>query len=313
MKITITGATGLIGGVLRQHLSAQGHELRCLSRRAFSQPGWYAWDPGSGAPPQESLGGSDAVIHLAGEPVAQRWNTEVKRRIRSSREQGTQSLVAGLAALSRKPEVLVSASAIGYYGDRGDEVLTERAPSGSDFLAGICAEWERSAHLAGALGIRVVCIRIGVVLSAQGGALAKMLPPFRLGLGGPIADGQSWMSWIHVEDLARIFVWAVENPGVRGPVNAVSPGSVRNAEFTRSLGVALHRPALFPVPSLALKLLYGEMASVILGSQHAIPDVAQRAGFQFSWPELAPALRNLLGCATKMWGAPPPPAKTAPL
>jgi uncharacterized protein len=300
MRITITGATGLIGGALRQHLSAQGHELRCLSRRAPSESGWYAWDPGAGAPPQEALEGSDAVVHLAGEPVARRWSAEVKRRIRSSREQGTQSLVAGLAALPHKPEVLVSASAIGYYGDRGDEVLTEHASPGSDFLAGICADWERSAHLADALGIRVVCIRIGVVLSAKGGALAKMLPPFRLGLGGPIAGGQSWMSWIHVEDLARIFAWAVENPGIRGPVNAVSPGAVRNAAFTRSLGAALHRPALFPVPALTLRLLSGEMASVILGSQHAVPDVAQRAGFQFSWPELAPALRNLLGCATKM-------------
>lgn len=294
MRITITGATGLIGGALRQHLAAQNYELRCLSRRAPSQPGWYAWDPDTVAPPHESLEGADAVIHLAGEPVAQRWTAEVKRRIRSSREQGTQALVAGLAALPRKPGVLVSASAIGYYGDRGDEVLTEKASPGSDFLAGVCAGWERSAHLADALGIRVVCIRIGIVLAARGGALAKMLPPFRLGLGGPIAGGQAWMSWIHVEDLARLFAWAVENPGVRGPVNAVSPGAVRNAAFTRSLGAALHRPALFPVPALALKLLYGEMASVVLGSQHVIPEAAAQSGFQFRWPDLDPALGDLI-------------------
>jgi uncharacterized protein (TIGR01777 family) len=294
MKITITGATGLIGGALRQKLSAQGHELRCLSRRTPSAPGWSIWDPESGAPPRESLEGSDAMIHLAGEPVAQRWNADVKRRIQSSREQGTQALVQGLAALPRKPSVLVSASAIGYYGDRGDEVLTEQASPGSDFLAEVCAEWERSAHLADELGIRVVCIRIGIVLAAQGGALAKMLPPFLLGLGGPIAGGQAWMSWIHVEDLVRLFAWAVENPGVRGPVNAVSPGAVRNVAFTRSLGAALHRPALFPVPALALRLLYGEMASVILASQHIVPDVATQSGFQFTWPELDPALRDLI-------------------
>lgn len=294
MKITITGATGLIGGALREHLSAQGHELRCLSRSAPSQPGWYAWDPDAGAPPRESLEGSDAVIHMAGEPVAQRWSADVKRRIRSSRAQGTQALVAGLAALPRKPGVLVSASAIGYYGDCGDAVLTEQALPGADFLSEVCVEWERSAHLADALGIRVVCIRIGIVLAASGGALGKMLPPFRLGLGGPIAGGQAWMSWIHLVDLVRLFAWAVDDPGVRGPLNAVSPGAVRNAAFTRSLGAALHRPALFPVPALALKLMYGEMASLVLGSQHVVPEAATQSGFQFRWPNLDPALRDLI-------------------
>ena len=295
MKVTITGATGLIGAALRQHLAAQGHELRCLSRKAPPQPGWYAWDPGSGAPPQESLEGSDAVIHLAGEPVAQRWSAEVKRRIRSSREQGTRALVAGLAALPRKPGVLVSASAIGYYGDRGDELLNEKSSPGSDFLSATCVEWERAAHLADVLGIRVVCIRIGIVLAARGGALGKMLPPFRLGLGGPIAGGAAWMSWIHVEDLVRLFAWAVENAGVRGPANAVSPGAVRNAAFTRSLGAALRRPAIFPVPAVALKAMYGEMASVVLASQHVVPEAATESGFQFRWPDLDPALGNLMG------------------
>jgi uncharacterized protein (TIGR01777 family) len=294
MRITITGATGLIGGAVRQRLTVSGHELRCLSRNAPSQSGWFHWDALAGTPPREALEGADAVIHLAGEPVAQRWSPDVKRRIRESREQGTQALVAGLAALSRKPEVLVSASAVGYYGDRAGTVLTEQASSGSDFLSGVCAEWEQAAHLADALGIRVVCIRIGVVLSAKGGALAKMLPPFRLGLGGPIAGGRAWMSWIHVEDLARLFAWAVETPGLCGPVNAVSPGAVRNDEFTRILGATLHRPAVMPLPAFALRLMYGEMANVLLGSQHAVPEVAQRGGFQFSWPELAPALRNLL-------------------
>jgi uncharacterized protein (TIGR01777 family) len=294
MRITITGATGLIGGGLRRHLTACGHELRCLSRQAPPQPGWFTWDAISGAPPRESLEGSDAVIHLAGEPVAQRWSPEAKQRIRSSREQGTQALVETLSTLSRKPEVLVSASAIGYYGDRADELLSEKAPPGSGFLAEVCVEWERAARLAGELGIRVVCVRIGVVLHPRGGALATMLPPVRLGLGGPIAGGRAWMSWIHHEDLMRLFSWAVEDPAVRGPVNAVSPGAVRNAEFMRVLGATLHRPAVIPVPAFAMRLMYGEMASVILGSQHVIPEAATQSGFQFSWPELAPALRNLL-------------------
>jgi hypothetical protein len=294
MQITITGATGLIGGELRRHLTACGHELRCLSRKAPPQPGWFTWDAISGTPPRESLEGSDAVIHLAGEPVAQRWSPEVKRRIRSSREQGTQALVETFAALHRRPEVLVSASAIGYYGDRADELLSERAPPGSGFLPEVCVEWERAARLAGELRIRVVCVRIGVVLAARGGALDKMLPPFRLGLGGPIAGGQAWLSWIHSEDLVRLFAWALENPAIQGPVNAVSPGAVRNAEFTRVLGATLHRPAVIPVPALAMRLMYGEMASVILGSQHVVPEVATQSGFQFSWPELAPTLRNLL-------------------
>ncbi len=284
----------MIGGELRRHLSAQGHQLRCLSRAEPSQPGWYRWDPESGAPPRESIEDAEAVIHLAGEPVAQRWSDAVKRRIRSSREQGTMALVKGLAALPNRPSVLVSASAVGYYGDRADDVLTEAVPPGTGFLAEVCVEWERCAHLADAFGIRVVSLRIGLVLHPKGGALAKMLPPFRLGLGGPIAGGQAWMSWIHVEDLVRMFTLAVEDPSLHGPVNAVSPGAVRNAEFTKALGAALHRPALVPVPALALKLLYGEMASMVLASQHVVPTVAEQSGFQFAWPEINAALRNLI-------------------
>jgi uncharacterized protein (TIGR01777 family) len=294
MRITITGATGLIGGGLRRRLAARGDELLCLSRGASTQPGWFTWDSNSGAPPRESLEGSDAVIHLAGEPVAQRWSPKVKRRIRSSREQGTQKLVEALEALPRRPAVLVSASAIGYYGDRADELLSENAPPGSGFLSEVCVEWERAAQLASALGIRVVCLRIGMVLDPGGGALATMLPLFRLGLGGPIAGGRSWLSWIHHEDLMRLVTWAVDTPAVQGPVNAVSPGAVRNGEFMRALGETLHRPAVIPAPAFALRLMYGEMASVILGSQHVVPEVALQAGFQFSWPEPAPALRNLI-------------------
>ena len=294
MKITITGATGLIGGALRRHLAADGHQMLFLSRRAPSQPGWYSWDPASGPPPVESIEDADAIIHLAGEPVAQRWTSSVKQRIRLSREQGTTALVKGLAALQRKPGVLISASAIGYYGDRGDEVLTEKATPGTDFLSEVCVAWERAAQVADTLGVRVVRMRIGIVLHPSGGALGKMLPPFRLGLGGPIAGGQAWMSWIHVEDLARLFAWAVENTNVYGAVNAVSPGAVQNSGFTRCLAEAVHRPARFPVPALALKLMYGEMASVVLASQHVVPDAAGQSGFQFLWPGLGPALRSLI-------------------
>ena len=295
MRITITGATGLIGAGLRRHLMASGHELRCLSRKPLAQTGWFAWDTLAGGPPRESLEGSEAVIHLAGEPIAQRWSLEVKRRIRSSRAEGTAALVKSLAALPRRPSVLVSASAIGYYGDRADESLTEQALPGSDFLSEVCVEWERAAELARESGIRVVCVRIGRVLHPRGGALGQMRPIVRAGLGGPMAGGQAWLSWVHREDLMRLFTWALETSTVQGPVNAVAPGAVRNGEFMRTLGTTLHRPAFLPVPAFALRLLYGEMAGVILRSQHVIPEVAEQAGFQFSWPQLAPALQNLLG------------------
>jgi uncharacterized protein (TIGR01777 family) len=294
MKIVLTGASGFIGARLRAHLTAQGHELVCLSRRAAAQPGWYAWDPESGPPPQAALLGAGAVIHLAGEPVAQRWNAEVKRRILSSRVQGTHSLVHALGAMPVRPGVLVCASAIGYYGSRGDEILPESAAPGDDFLSEVCSAWERAAQAAAELGLRVVSPRIGVVLDPAGGALAQMLPPFRVGLGGPIAGGQSWMSWIHLNDLVRLIAWSVEHPALAGPVNAVAPNPVRNETFTRALGAALHRPAFFPVPALALKLLYGEMAGIVLASLRVAPERAVQSGFQFNWPDLGPALRDLL-------------------
>jgi uncharacterized protein (TIGR01777 family) len=238
--------------------------------------------------------GAGAVIHLAGEPVAQRWNAEIKRRILSSRVQGTHSLVHALGAMPVRPGVLVCASAIGYYGSRGDEILPESAAPGGDFLSEVCSAWERAAQAAAELGLRVVSPRIGVVLDPAGGALAQMLPLFRVGLGGPIAGGQAWTSWIHLNDLVRLIAWAVEHPAVCGPVNAVTPNPVRNEAFTRALGAALHRPAFFPVPALALKLLYGEMAGVVLASQRVAPQRAVQSGFQFNWPELDAALGDLL-------------------
>ena len=294
MKIVLTGSSGFIGARLRAHLIERGHELVCLSRRAAARPGWYAWDPASGPPPQAALLGAGAVIHLAGEPVAQRWNAEIKRRILSSRVQGTHSLVHALGAMPVRPGVLVCASAIGYYGSRGDEILPESAAPGGDFLSEVCSAWERAAQAAAELGLRVVSPRSGVVLDPAGGALAQMLPLFRVGLGGPIAGGQAWTSWIHLNDLVRLIAWAVEHPAVCGPVNAVTPNPVRNEAFTRALGAALHRPAFFPVPALALKLLYGEMAGVVLASQRVAPQRAVQSGFQFNWPELDAALGDLL-------------------
>jgi hypothetical protein len=226
--------------------------------------------------------------------VAQRWTADVKRRILSSRVQGTHSLIRAIQALPVRPGVLVCASAIGYYGSRGDEILSESAAPGGDFLAEVCSAWERAAQAAAELGMRVVSLRIGVVLDPAGGALAQMLPPFRAGLGGPIAGGQAWTSWIHLNDLVRLFAWAMGHPALAGPVNAVAPNPVRNESFTRALGAALHRPALFPVPALALKLLFGEMAGVVLASQRVAPEKAKESGFQFDWPDLGPALRDLL-------------------
>jgi uncharacterized protein (TIGR01777 family) len=225
--------------------------------------------------------------------VAQRWNAEVKRRIRSSRVDGTRHLVSALAKLSRRPSVLVCGSAIGLYGSRGDEILTEESAPGLDFLARVVVDWEAAAKDAESQGIRVVLLRTGVVLG-PGGVLDKMLPPFRLGVGGRIGGGQQWMSWIHIEDEIRLILFAIEHPSVSGAVNATAPTPVRNAEFTRQLASVLHRPAVFPVPAIALKMLFGEMAGVLLASQRVLPHAAQAAGFEFKHPGIRPALRQIL-------------------
>ncbi len=294
MKMTLTGATGFLGSALTAQLRTDGQELRILSRNPRGRPGYFAWNPVAGRPPEASLAGADAVIHLAGEPVAQRWSPAVKAAIRSSRVDGTRHLVEALTTLSPRPQVLVCASATGYYGDRGAEVLTEQSKPGRGFLPDTCKEWESTADLARALGIRVVKLRTGVVLGRGGGALAKMLPPFRAGIGGPLAGGGQWMSWIHVQDMVRLIGWAVLNQGVAGPVNCVSPNPVTNKDFTRILAAGLHRPAFFPVPGFALKMLYGEMASVLTESQRVIPQAALDLGFRFQRPELGEALSDLL-------------------
>ncbi|MBZ5724513.1 MAG: TIGR01777 family oxidoreductase [Acidobacteriia bacterium] len=297
MKITISGASGLIGRRLLKVLNKDGNALHVLSRHAGTNlpPGvrLSVWDPAKGEPPAESLREADAVIHLAGEPVAQRWTGNVKQRIRESRVAGTRNLVAALAKLSRRPGALLCASATGYYGSRGDEILTESSAPGNDYLAEVCTAWEKEALAAEALGMRVACVRTGIALDARGGALHKMLPAYRLGAGGKLGDGRQWMSWIHLEDLAGLYVFALDNP-VRGAVNGVAPYPVMNAEFTRALAAAVHRPALFPVPKVALRVLFGEVGDVVLTSQRALPKEAERAGFRFRFPQLPPALADLL-------------------
>jgi len=294
MEIAVTGATGFIGRRLCEDLLKSGHTLRILGR---SQPPgipgrFFPWNATGSPPPQESLDGTHAVIHLAGAPVAQRWTPEVKRQIRDSRVEGTRLLVQALTTCQRRPSVLVSGSAVGFYGDRGDTLLPESARAGKGFLSEVCVEWERQAELAESLGIRVVRLRTGVVLGRGGGALEKMLTPFKLGLGGPIAGGRQWMPWIHLEDIVGMIVFAIGNDRLTGPVNGVGPEPVRNSEFTRALGKALQRPTIFPVPQFGLRMLFGEMAEVLLASQRALPHAAERAGYTFRYPDLLPALRD---------------------
>lgn len=298
MNVTITGASGLVGRRLLKTLAQNGHSLHVLSRHGGTNlpPGVRisVWDAMKGPPSEDALRDADAVIHLAGEPVAQRWTAEVKRRIRDSRVTGTRHLVEGIAKLSRKPAALISASAIGFYGSRGDAALDENASPGSGFLAEVCVEWEREAFAAQPLGVRTAAIRTGVALDPRGGALQKMLPPFRFGVGGRVGDGKQWMSWIHLDDLIGIYVFALES-AVSGPLNATSPNPVTNADFTRALAKALHRPAIFPVPKPALKLLFGEMAEVLFDSQRVLPKHTQATGFQFRYPLIDPALQQLVG------------------
>jgi len=279
VRVALTGARGFVGSALTELLQNQGHETKALSR----------W------PSPADLEGVEAVVHLAGEPVAQRWTAEAKRRIRDSRVLGTRHLVESIKSLEIKPKVVLCASATGFYGHRGDEVLTEESGAGEGFLAETCREWENEAKLLETLGVRVVFVRIGIVLGRGGGALAKMLPPFRLGVGGRLSHGKQWMSWIHREDLARLMAWALEKEELRGVVNGTAPGAVTNAQFTRVLARVLRRPAVFPVPEFVLKLAFGEMARVLLESQRVKPEVAEEKGFVFKYPDLEPALRELLG------------------
>jgi uncharacterized protein (TIGR01777 family) len=297
LNITISGASGLIGRRLLKVLAKDGHSLTALSRHAGTNlpPGvrLAVWDAARGEPPTDGLRDADAIIHMAGAPVAQRWNAQVKQEIRESRVAGTRNLVQGLSKLARKPQVLICASATGYYGSRGDEVLAESSAPGNDFLAEVCVAWEKEALAAEALGMRVVRMRTGIVLDVRGGALPRMLPPFKMGVGGKLGSGKHWMSWIHLDDMAGLFQFALANP-VSGAINGVAPNPVTNADFTRTLAAAVHRPAIFPVPGFALHLLFGEMGDMLLASQRVAPKAAEAAGFKFRFPELAGALADAL-------------------
>lgn len=278
-------------------LAKDGHSLTALSRHAGTNlpPGvrLSVWDAARGEPAADGLRDADAIIHLAGAPVAQRWNAKVKQEIRESRVAGTRNLVQALAKLPRKPQVLICGTATGYYGSRGDEVLAESSAPGSDFLAELCVEWEKEAQSAEALGMRVVRLRTGIALDARGGALPRMLPPFKMGVGGKLGSGKQWMSWIHLDDLAGLFQFALSNP-VSGAINGVSPNPVTNAEFTKVLAAAVHRPAIFPVPAIALRMLFGEMSGMLLASQRVAPKAAESAGYTFRFPELPRALADVL-------------------
>lgn len=305
MKVAVSGATGNIGLALVQALVARGDSVAALSRdperaRARFPAGVeaLAWpDPKGAPPPAEALAGSQAVVHLLGEPVAQRWSAEAKQEIRDSRVFSTRNLVAGLGSLAaaERPRVLVSQSASGYYGSRGDERVDESAPAGDDFLAGVTVAWEAEARAAEALGIRVAITRTGVVLSESGGALETMLPFFKAGVGGPVAGGKQYVPWIHADDVVRAVLFCIDNEGAAGPLNFTAPEPATNKELSRALGRVLRRPAFAPVPAMAVKTLYGEMASIVTGGVRAVPRRLSELGFTFERPQLEDALRDTTG------------------
>jgi len=300
MKILVTGATGLIGRSLCGRLTDDGHTVIGVSRSSRKPPGLAVaevlqWDPQTGPITSSALDGVDAVVNLAGEPIdSRRWSEQQKKLIRDSRIVTTRNLVETLRSIDRKPEVLVSSSAVGFYGDRGDEQLDETSTPGGGFMSEICREWEREAERVTERGIRVVEVRTGVVLSREGGALQKMLTPFKFGIGGPLGNGKQWFPWIHINDIVGIYHHAIATSALHGPVNGAAPEPVTNKEFTRELARALHRPAFLPVPEAALRVLVGEMADVLFGSQRVLPRVALESGYRFQYPSLTEALSDLL-------------------
>ena len=296
MHVAISGASGLVGGALAESLIAGGHTVRRLVR-GDARGDDVRWDPEAGAIDAAKLEGVDTFVHLAGEGIASgRWNAEKKRRIRESRVQGTGLVARTLAALSRRPSVLVCASAVGFYGPRGDEELDESAPPGTSFLSEVCRAWESAADPARAAGIRVVHTRFGVVLSDKGGALAKMLTPFRMGAGGRIGSGRQWMSWISIDDVVGAINHALATASAAGPVNVVAPNPVTNAEFTKTLGRVLSRPTVFPMPAFAARVAFGEMAEeLLLSGQRVVPRRLLESGYRFRHEDLETALRHVLG------------------
>ena len=298
MKILISGASGLVGAKLVPALTSQGHQVVRLVRDKAKAHGDAAfWDPKGGFLDPAALAGAEAAINLAGESIASgRWNADRKRAIRESRVDATTTIAKAFAALDPKPRVLINASAIGYYGSRGDEWLDESSSSGSgDFLSGVCRDWEAATAPATKAGIRVVLSRFGVILSKRGGALATMLTPFKLGLGGRIGDGRQYMSWIAIDDVIGAILHSLGTENLAGPVNTVAPNPVTNAEFTKTLGKVISRPTLFPMPAFAAKLVFGEMGEeLLLGGQRVRPAKLLESGYTFKYPELETALRHVL-------------------
>lgn len=296
MKVLVSGSSGLIGSALVPALRQAGHQVVRLVRRRPEPPDEFFWLPDAGQLDRSALEGVDAVVHLAGETIGKRWTSSVKERIRASRIEGARLLTEAMREMGTPPRVFVSASAVGYYGDRGSEILDENEAPGRGFLAEVCKDWEAATRPAVERGVRVVNARTGIVLSGRGGALKAMLPLFQLGLGGVLGDGRQYMSWIAIDDVVRGYLHLLEDSGLSGPVNLTSPNPVTNAEFTQTLAKVLGRPAFLRVPAQVLTLPLGEMAQeTLLASQRAIPRRLLERGFQFQYPELEGALRHVLG------------------
>jgi uncharacterized protein (TIGR01777 family) len=306
MHVFVTGGTGLIGTRLVRALCGRGDRVTVLTRRCEAAPALQgptctvlAGDPNKPGPWADAVADCDAVVNLAGENLfSKRWGTAFKQVLRDSRIRSTQNVVAALemhpTRATGDPKVLVNASAVGYYGPRGDEELTEDSPPGSDFLAGLCVEWEAAARRAEAFGVRVAVVRIGVVLAPDGGALKQMLPQFRTGMGGPIGSGKQWVSWVHVGDVVHILQRALDNHAARGPINGMSPNPVRNQEFAQTLGRVLQRPSVITTPAFAVRLMLGEVAEVVLTGQRVLPTKLPALGYAYQFPTLEPALTDLL-------------------
>jgi hypothetical protein len=299
MKVVIAGATGFIGAILTDHLWKQMHSVALFSRRPPSEVNvtkkeWFTWEPGLVGEWAKAVDGADGIVNLAGEPIAaKRWSEAQKVKLRSSRIDATRSLVNAVAKAKAKPKFLINASAVGYYGPHGDEVVTEQTGPGQDFLSRLCVDWEEEAKRAEAFGVRVALVRTGIVLDKGKGALAKMVPPFKMFVGGPLGSGQQWMPWIHIEDHIGLICFLMENDAAHGPFNAAVPNPVTMETFSKTLGDVLNRPSWASLPPSALAMLLGEMADILTMGQRAVPEAALKLGYTFKYPYLLDALRSL--------------------
>jgi hypothetical protein len=299
MKVVIAGATGFIGAILTDHLWNQMHSVALFSRRPPSEVNvtkkeWFTWEPGLVGEWAKAVDGADGIVNLAGEPIAaKRWSEAQKEKLRSSRIDATRSLVNAVAKAKAKPKFLINASAVGYYGPHGDEVVTEQTGPGQDFLSRLCVDWEEEAKKAEAFGVRVALVRTGIVLGKGKGALAKMVPPFKMFVGGPLGSGQQWMPWIHIDDHIGLICFLMENDAARGPFNATVPNPVTMETFSKTLGDVLNRPSWASLPPSALAMLLGEMADMLTMGQRAVPEAALKLGYTFKYPNLLDALKSL--------------------